>query len=103
MLHAQPRAVQFRSYRQQDAQELLRYLLDGVRTEEIARLAPPATTKTKTKAEQSSTPKASPPATFIDDLFGGVLESTVTCHDCHSVPALSRCTVRLYGMGQQRW
>ena len=35
------RASRFRGYRQQDAHELLRYLLDGVRAEEIKRLRPP--------------------------------------------------------------
>jgi ubiquitin carboxyl-terminal hydrolase 16/45 len=101
--------VQFRSYRQQDAQELLRYLLDGVRTEEIARLAPPpragkaeppppqrkaAAARPRESAQATTAgPTATatakpgpPPPTFIDVLFGGVLESTVTCHACHSVP-----------------
>jgi len=101
------RSPQFRSYRQQDSQELLRCLLDGVRMEEIARLSPPKTTdfgqgegkqakEAKGRAKQGHSAKQAknveepvahhpPPPTFIDFIFGGILESTITCHSCHFV------------------
>jgi len=101
------KSPQFRSYRQQDSQELLRCLLDGVRMEEIARLSPPKTTdfgqgegkqakEAKGRAKQGHSAKQAknveepvahhpPPPTFIDFIFGGILESTITCHSCHFV------------------
>ncbi|KAK3098342.1 hypothetical protein FSP39_018619 [Pinctada imbricata] len=84
----------FRGFQQQDSHELLRYLMDNMRTEEIKRgqtgilkhfklsenVNPKKvdeTTRTKIK-EYGRQVKH----TFIDSLFGGHLISTVTCEEC---------------------
>jgi len=61
----------FRGYRQEDSHELLRYLVDGIRTEEQRR------TKTTRKRPGAWS------GTFIEEIFGGVLTSTVLCDECH--------------------
>ncbi|KAM9320362.1 ubiquitin carboxyl-terminal hydrolase 16 [Gastrophryne carolinensis] len=89
------KAIRFRGYQQQDSQELLRYLLDGMRGEEIQR-ASSAISKTlqdaSAKIEDDEVKKivkdcekrrAIP--NFVDRLFGGELTSTIMCETCHTV------------------
>lgn len=85
------RAPRFKSFQQQDSHEvalhfnsrlisqLLHYLLDGLSREETVRL--------KAEKEQQGTHVTSktPVKTFVEDIFGGVLGSVVTCHHCEMV------------------
>ncbi|XP_058378961.1 ubiquitin carboxyl-terminal hydrolase 16 isoform X3 [Diceros bicornis minor] len=88
------KAARFKGYQQQDSQELLRYLLDGMRAEEHQRV-----TKGILKAFGSSTEKLdeelknkvkdyekkkSVPS-FVDRIFGGELTSTIMCDECRTV------------------
>ncbi|KAJ3681232.1 hypothetical protein LUZ60_015721 [Juncus effusus] len=72
------KAPQFRGFQQQDSHELLRYLLDGLHTEEIS--------ARKSKQEESSSDSVPVPVkpvpTLVDSVFGGLLSSTVSCMDC---------------------
>ncbi|XP_030060144.1 ubiquitin carboxyl-terminal hydrolase 16 isoform X2 [Microcaecilia unicolor] len=88
------KAVRFKGYQQQDSQELLRYLLDGMRAEEIQRLSA-AIIKTqkdstekieeelKKKVKEYEKKRAVP--NFVDRIFGGELTSTIMCEECRSV------------------
>lgn len=88
------KAVRFKGYQQQDSQELLRYLLDGMRAEEHQRVS-----KGVLKALGNSTEKldeelknkvkdfekkTSAPS-FVDRIFGGELTSTIMCDACGTV------------------
>lgn len=69
------KAPQFRGYQQQDSHELLRYLLDGLSTEELC--------AKKTDPSSSESHKSQPETpTFVDAIFGGQLSSTVHCVEC---------------------
>ncbi|XP_065057569.1 ubiquitin carboxyl-terminal hydrolase 16-like isoform X2 [Rhopilema esculentum] len=82
------KSPQFRGYRQQDSQELLRYLLDGMRVEELKRIesavkdavkkldCPPTNEQLKDCFKNVKT--------FVDDVFGGMLVSTIVCSECKS-------------------
>ncbi|GJX73718.1 ubiquitin carboxyl-terminal hydrolase 2-like protein [Tanacetum coccineum] len=59
-------ASQFKGYQQQDSHEVLRFLLDGLSSEETS--------------IQKCDPKNSP--TFVDVLFGGQISSSVSCLEC---------------------
>lgn len=89
------KAPRFKSFQQQDSQELLHYLLDAVRTEETKRIQASIlkafnnpTTKTaddetrkKVKAYGSEGVKMN----FIDRIFIGELTSTVMCEECANI------------------
>lgn len=88
------KAIRFKGYQQQDSQELLRYLLDGMRAEEIQRVSVglfKALTDSDQKNEEELKKKikeyekkrAIP--TFVDRIFGGELTSTVMCEECRTV------------------
>ncbi|XP_069492468.1 ubiquitin carboxyl-terminal hydrolase 16 [Ambystoma mexicanum] len=90
------KAIRFRGYQQQDSQELLRYLLDGMRAEEIQRLKfgiiksmKNSTQKIedeeeiKRKTNEYEKKRAIP--NFVDRIFGGELSSTVLCEECRTV------------------
>ncbi|KAM8975168.1 ubiquitin carboxyl-terminal hydrolase 16 [Pelodytes ibericus] len=89
------KAIRFKGYQQQDSQELLRYLLDGMRGEEIQRIS-----VAMTKALQCTTESADEEEmkkkvkdcekrrmipNFVDRLFGGELTSTIMCEECNTV------------------
>ncbi|KAH9304125.1 hypothetical protein KI387_008529 [Taxus chinensis] len=59
------KAPRFRGFQQQDSHELLKYLLDSLKTEE-----------SNDKNSHSNT------LTFVDNIFGGQLSSTVRCCVC---------------------
>ncbi|CAB1348341.1 unnamed protein product, partial [Coregonus sp. 'balchen'] len=87
------KAVRFKGFQQQDSQELLRYLLDGMRAEEMKRLSSgisEALKKHGRDAEQSKTlvkeyEKKGAPSNFVDQVFGGEMTSTVMCQQCKTV------------------
>ncbi|XP_014303374.1 ubiquitin carboxyl-terminal hydrolase 16 isoform X3 [Myotis lucifugus] len=87
------KAVRFRGYQQQDSQELLRYLLDGMRAEEHQRVSKGilkafgnSTEKLdeelKNKVKDYEKKKAVP--SFVDRIFGGELTSTIMCDECRT-------------------
>ncbi|XP_054829198.1 ubiquitin carboxyl-terminal hydrolase 16 [Eublepharis macularius] len=88
------KAIRFKGYQQQDSQELLRYLLDGMRTEETQRTcasifkalnnsADKENEELKKKIKEYDKRKA--PHSFIDRIFGGELTSTIMCEECQTV------------------
>ncbi|XP_019060726.1 ubiquitin carboxyl-terminal hydrolase 16 isoform X2 [Fukomys damarensis] len=88
------KAVRFRGYQQQDSQELLRYLLDGMRAEEHQRVSKGilkafgnSTEKLdeelKNKVKDYEKKKSVP--SFVDRIFGGELTSTIMCYECRTV------------------
>uniref|UniRef100_A0A8C5RUS1 Ubiquitin specific peptidase 16 n=1 Tax=Laticauda laticaudata TaxID=8630 RepID=A0A8C5RUS1_LATLA len=87
------RATRFKGYQQQDSQELLRYLLDGMRTEEIQRTSA-AIFKAlnnsdkgneELKKEVKEYEKKKLMHSFVDRIFGGELTSTIMCEECQTV------------------
>lgn len=89
------KAVRFRGYQQQDSHELLRYLLDGMRGEEIQRVSS-ALSKTlhhasdkmddeEVKKVVKECEKKRVLPNFVDRLFGGELTSTIMCETCCTV------------------
>lgn len=87
------KASRFKGFQQQDSQELLRYLLDGMRAEEMKRLnsgISEALKKHGRDAEQSKKlvkeyEKKGAPSNFVDQVFGGEMTSTVMCQQCKTV------------------
>ncbi|XP_059954560.1 ubiquitin carboxyl-terminal hydrolase 16 isoform X6 [Mesoplodon densirostris] len=88
------KAVRFKGYQQQDSQELLRYLLDGMRAEEHQRVSKGilkafgnSTEKLdeelKNKVKDYGKKKSVP--SFVDRVFGGELTSTIMCDECRTV------------------
>ncbi|ESO89287.1 hypothetical protein LOTGIDRAFT_229162 [Lottia gigantea] len=87
------KAPRFKGFQQQDSHELLRYLLDVIRTEEIKRCQAGILKKfnvnsktvddeTKIKVKEYGRQVKH---TFIDSLFGGQLVSTVMCEECKHI------------------
>ncbi|XP_041067467.1 ubiquitin carboxyl-terminal hydrolase 16 isoform X1 [Carcharodon carcharias] len=89
------KAVRFKGFQQQDSQELLRYLLDGMRTEEIKRIgtgiskALNYSSETVENEESRKTMKVyekeGSMLNFVDQVFGGTLTSTIMCEECKMV------------------
>uniref|UniRef100_A0A8C3BAX7 Ubiquitin carboxyl-terminal hydrolase 16 n=1 Tax=Cairina moschata TaxID=8855 RepID=A0A8C3BAX7_CAIMO len=88
------KAIRFKGYQQQDSQELLRYLLDGMRAEEIQRVSvgilKALTDSNKQNEEELKTKikeyeKKKGMKSFIDRIFGGELTSTIMCEECRTV------------------
>ncbi|TSK67195.1 Ubiquitin carboxyl-terminal hydrolase 16 [Bagarius yarrelli] len=85
-------ATRFKGFQQQDSQELLRYLLDGMRSEENIRVTAgiqnalkisgrPSEQKTLVKEYESNGVTKN----FVERVFGGELTSTVMCTECKTV------------------
>ncbi|CAK8567075.1 unnamed protein product [Lathyrus sativus] len=66
------KSPQFRGYQQHDSHELLRCLLDGLSTEELAGRKQHGTLKRDGTSSN----------TLVDALFGGQISSTVCCNEC---------------------
>ncbi|KAG9348431.1 hypothetical protein JZ751_002166 [Albula glossodonta] len=93
------KAARFKGFQQQDSQELLRYLLDGMRAEETKRVSVGIIEAMKksgknTDAEESKKlikeyEKNGSPKNFVDQVFGGELTSTVMCKECKTVSSVT--------------
>ncbi|XP_072316322.1 ubiquitin carboxyl-terminal hydrolase 16 [Eucyclogobius newberryi] len=88
------KAARFKGFQQQDSQELLRYLLDGMRAEEIKRASSGLTESLKEAKNESGEQlktlvkeyeKNSFPKNVVDRVFGGEMTSTVMCQQCKTV------------------
>lgn len=89
------KAARFKGFQQQDSQELLRYLLDGMRAEEIKRTSSGLMTSLKESNKESAEEqlktlvkeyeKNALPKNIVDQVFGGEMTSTVMCQQCKTV------------------
>ncbi|XP_016414511.1 ubiquitin carboxyl-terminal hydrolase 16-like isoform X1 [Sinocyclocheilus rhinocerous] len=89
------KAPRFKGFQQQDSQELLRYLLDGIRAEEVKRVNSGILEALKNsgksiEAEQMKKvikeyERNGAPKNFVDRVFGGEMSSTVMCKECRTV------------------
>jgi len=90
----------FKPYTQQDAQEFMRFLLEGLKSEVPPPVIPDTVTRPNMKRtrrrtlvppgtediESNPTSANEAHGTYIDQLFGGKLASYVVCDVCKSVP-----------------
>ncbi|XP_028319939.1 ubiquitin carboxyl-terminal hydrolase 16 [Gouania willdenowi] len=93
------KAARFKGFQQQDSQELLRYLLDGMRAEELKRVSAGVLetlklSKKMTDGEELKTlvkayEKNGHPKNFVDHVFGGEMTSTVMCQQCKTVSVVT--------------
>ncbi|XP_035535706.1 ubiquitin carboxyl-terminal hydrolase 16 [Morone saxatilis] len=93
------KAARFKGFQQQDSQELLRYLLDGMRAEEIKRVSSGIMEALKesgkgTDGEQLKSlvkeyEKNGFPKNFVDHVFGGEMTSTIMCQQCKTVSVVT--------------
>ncbi|GAA6084089.1 ubiquitin carboxyl-terminal hydrolase 16 isoform X2 [Tachysurus ichikawai] len=88
------KAARFKGFQQQDSQELLRYLLDGMEAEENVRVTCGILNALKSSGK-SSEPEQKKlvkeyksngvTKSFVERVFGGELTSTLMCTDCKTV------------------
>ncbi|XP_068601527.1 ubiquitin carboxyl-terminal hydrolase 16 [Brachionichthys hirsutus] len=93
------KAARFKGFQQQDSQELLRYLLDGMRAEEIKRVSSGMIealkeTRKSIDGEQLKSlvgeyEKNGFPKNFVDHVFGGEMTSTIMCQQCKTVSVVT--------------
>ncbi|XP_009067832.1 PREDICTED: ubiquitin carboxyl-terminal hydrolase 16 isoform X2 [Acanthisitta chloris] len=88
------KAIRFKGYQQQDSHELLRYLLDGMRAEEIQQVSvgilKALTDSNKQNEEELKNKikeyeKKKGIQSFVDRIFGGELTSMIMCEECRTV------------------
>ncbi|XP_037123670.1 ubiquitin carboxyl-terminal hydrolase 16 [Syngnathus acus] len=93
------KAARFKGFQQQDSQELLRYLLDGMRAEESKRVSSAITEALKRsgkvtdgdelKSVVKEYEKNGLPKNFVDQVFGGETTSTIMCQKCQTVSVVT--------------
>lgn len=93
------KAARFKGFQQQDSQELLRYLLDGMRAEEHKRVSMGImeTLKQSSKVKDEEKlkdlvkgyEKNGVPKNFVDQVFGGEMTSTIMCQQCKTVSVVT--------------
>ena len=93
------RHSRYASRTEQDSHEVLRQLLEGIRSEEVSRIRGEAAAAQRadavkqgrtpwglpTAAPAERRPPAPEPRTLVDDVFSGELRSTIVCCTCGSV------------------
>ncbi|XP_044144937.1 ubiquitin carboxyl-terminal hydrolase 45 isoform X2 [Bufo gargarizans] len=99
------KAPRFKTFQQQDSQELLHYLLDALRLEETKRIQSGIlkafnnpTTKTAdedTKRKVKAYGREGIKANFIDRIFVGELTSTVMCEECENISSVKEAFIDL--------
>ncbi|XP_068087319.1 ubiquitin carboxyl-terminal hydrolase 45 isoform X2 [Hyperolius riggenbachi] len=95
----------FKTFQQQDSQELLHYLLDSLRTEETKRIQTgilkafnnptPKTADEDTKRKVKSYGREGMKTNFIDRVFVGELTSTVMCEECENISSVKEAFIDL--------
>ncbi|KAM8853403.1 ubiquitin carboxyl-terminal hydrolase 16 isoform 1-T1 [Synchiropus picturatus] len=91
------KAARFKGFQQQDSQELLRYLLDGMRAEEIKRATASVMEKLKEMNKNDEElkdlvkeyEKIGFRENFVDQVFGGETTSTIMCQQCKTVSVVN--------------
>ncbi|XP_057694417.1 ubiquitin carboxyl-terminal hydrolase 16 isoform X1 [Corythoichthys intestinalis] len=93
------KAARFKGFQQQDSQELLRYLLDGMRAEESKRVNSAITEALKKSGKHKDDEqlksvvkeyeKNGLPKNFVDQVFGGEMTSTIMCQQCKTVSVVT--------------
>ncbi|XP_024911099.1 ubiquitin carboxyl-terminal hydrolase 16 isoform X2 [Cynoglossus semilaevis] len=94
------KAARFRGFQQQDSQELLRYLLDGMRAEEIKRIRSGITEALKQSRKNTDNDEKLKTMVqeyeqhgllknFVDQVFGGEMTSTIMCQQCRTVSVVT--------------
>nr|XP_026652526.1 ubiquitin carboxyl-terminal hydrolase 16 isoform X4 [Zonotrichia albicollis] len=87
------KAIRFKGYQQQDSHELLRYLLDGMRAEEIQQISIGILKALSDSSKQNEEElkkkikeyeKKKGIQSFVDRIFGGELTSTIMCEECRT-------------------
>ncbi|XP_038014953.1 ubiquitin carboxyl-terminal hydrolase 16 isoform X3 [Motacilla alba alba] len=87
------KAIRFKGYQQQDSHELLRYLLDGMRAEEIQQISvgmlkalsdSNKQNEEELKKKIKEYEKKKGIQSFVDRIFGGELTSTIMCEECRT-------------------
>ncbi|XP_064412342.1 ubiquitin carboxyl-terminal hydrolase 45 isoform X3 [Latimeria chalumnae] len=99
------KAPRFKSFQQQDSQELLHYLLDAIRVEETKRIQTGIlkafnnpTTKTadeETRRKVKAYGKEGVKGNFIDCIFVGELTSTIMCEECEHISTVKEPFINL--------
>ncbi|XP_063299629.1 ubiquitin carboxyl-terminal hydrolase 45 [Pelobates fuscus] len=99
------KAPRFKTFQQQDSQELLHYLLDSMRLEETKRIQSGIlrafnnpTTKTAdedTKRKVKAYGREGVKMNLIDNIFVGELTSTVMCEECENISAVKEAFIDL--------
>ncbi|KAM4042387.1 ubiquitin carboxyl-terminal hydrolase 45 isoform 2-T3 [Anomaloglossus baeobatrachus] len=99
------KAPRFKTFQQQDSQELLHYLLDALRLEETKRIQSGIlkafnnpTTKTAdedTKRKVKAYGREGIRTNFIDRIFVGELSSTVMCEECENISFVKEAFIDL--------
>ncbi|XP_039600840.1 ubiquitin carboxyl-terminal hydrolase 16 [Polypterus senegalus] len=89
------KAARFKGFQQQDSQELLRYLLDGMRSEEYKRIKAgisEALNDSEKKLSEEETrklvteyEKKAFTQNFVDQVFSGEITSTIKCEECETI------------------
>ncbi|XP_017346351.1 ubiquitin carboxyl-terminal hydrolase 16 isoform X1 [Ictalurus punctatus] len=92
------KAARFKGFQQQDSQELLRYLLDGMRAEESIRVTAGILNVLKSSGKTSEPEQKKlvkeydsngGTKSFVERVFGGELTSTVMCTECKTVSVVT--------------
>ncbi|KAM8953531.1 ubiquitin carboxyl-terminal hydrolase 45 isoform 2-T2 [Pelodytes ibericus] len=99
------KAPRFKTFQQQDSQELLHYLLDAMRLEETKRIQSGIlsafnnpTTKTaddETKRKVKAYGREGVKMNVIDRIFVGELTSTIMCEECENISAVKEAFIDL--------
>ncbi|KAF7664931.1 hypothetical protein LDENG_00161340 [Lucifuga dentata] len=93
------KAARFKGFQQQDSQELLRYLLDGMRAEENKRVSCGILDALKQSGKSADGEelkrlikeyeKNGVPKNLVDQVFGGEMTSTIMCQQCKTVSVVT--------------
>lgn len=99
------KAPRFKTFQQQDSQELLHYLLDALRIEETKRIQSGIlkafnnpTTKTAdedTRRKVKAYGREGVKTNFIDRVFVGELTSTIMCEECEQISSVNEAFIDL--------
>lgn len=97
------KAPRFKGYQQQDSQELLHYLMDSIRVEEIKRVKAgilkafnnptERTADDDTKRQVKAYGKEGVKMNFMDRIFVGELTNTIMCEECEHISTVKEAFI----------